>query len=510
VVAGDDARPREWSVSARPDFEPTVNEAEPPGFAIDGTDSFTVPAPGDGLPPEPEEPPAVSTSRLVVTTGALMAGLLLVVAVGGARGSGATDDALRTVDSPWAVRLDWWDDEPSGGGTGPIAPFDADTLALLAAADARSGGVDADDMTIDADDERARPTTPTTVRRPARPTTWTTTPRPATPRTLPTWRPYHPPRPPSTTRTTWTWPSTTSSTVAAPTTTGTTSTTVATSTTSSSTTTSSTTTSSSSTTSTTSTTTTTTPRPVPRWRAIDALPGAPCAAPRLFAAGADLVAATAAALHRRADATGWEVTVELPAGQVEVLAVRAGDGADELDAAALVDGALQRWDGTSWRAVPAPPGTAVPTSALFTGDALLVGTDQGVYLLADGADTWTPPVAPADEAVTADAWAGADGALHWRRADGDVLRRAPDGAWAVDDTDLPSGLTRITEGPDGALLGVRDGVLVAVTGATTAPFTPAPSLDPVGVVHSDRLGATFAWSADCAVQRLDAASTPPS
>lgn len=242
---------------------------------------------------------------------------------------------------------------------------------------------------------------------------------------------------------------------------------------------------------------------MPEWRGVATLPGA-CAAPRLLTDGAALLAGSGGTLLRWGEPTGWSTVAALPAGATDVLAARAGE---DVDAVVLVDGALQRLAGSSWVVLPALPDDATVTSAQLVDDGLLAGTDHGVYLLPTDSDTWEPPAAPADVAVTADAWAGADGTVHWRLPGGDVLRRDASGEWTLAATRLPPALTSITEGPDGALLGVRDGVLVTVAGATTSPFAPAPSLAPAGVVHAPGLGATFAWSADCAVQRLtDAAS----
>src|SRR5215211_7465262 len=76
----------------RPDFEPTINEVEPPGFVIDGTDSFAVPGPGDGLPPADDGSPS-ARARVLLTAGSVIAGLVFVVAVGS--GSDAGDAQVR-------------------------------------------------------------------------------------------------------------------------------------------------------------------------------------------------------------------------------------------------------------------------------------------------------------------------------------------------------------------------------------------------------------------------------
>ena len=77
--------------STRPDAEPTINEAGEQGFAIDGTDSFSRPGPADGLPPEHGDEDAVARvaamRRLLVTLGAAVAVLLVIIIVGRTGGS---------------------------------------------------------------------------------------------------------------------------------------------------------------------------------------------------------------------------------------------------------------------------------------------------------------------------------------------------------------------------------------------------------------------------------------
>ena len=78
--------------SSRPDAEPTINEAGEQGFAVDGTDSFTVPGPADGLPAELVDEEAAARAaamrRLLVTLAAAVAVLAVVIAVGRSGGSG--------------------------------------------------------------------------------------------------------------------------------------------------------------------------------------------------------------------------------------------------------------------------------------------------------------------------------------------------------------------------------------------------------------------------------------
>ena len=90
--------------STRPDAEPTINEAGKQGFAIDGTDSFSVPGPADGLPPEPATrmPMArvAAMRRLLVTLGAAVAVLLVVIIVGRTGGSGPSDRLAGAAEGP--------------------------------------------------------------------------------------------------------------------------------------------------------------------------------------------------------------------------------------------------------------------------------------------------------------------------------------------------------------------------------------------------------------------------
>ena len=90
--------------STRPDAEPTINEAGQQGFAIDGTDSFSVPGPADGLPPDPGDEDAMARiaamRRLLVTLGAAVAVLLVVIIVGRTGGSGPSDRLAGAAEGP--------------------------------------------------------------------------------------------------------------------------------------------------------------------------------------------------------------------------------------------------------------------------------------------------------------------------------------------------------------------------------------------------------------------------
>ena len=117
---------------ARPDDEPTINEAGADGFLVDGTDSFAVPGPIDVVPAEDvPESPAVSRTRLLVTAGAVAAGLAFVVAVGrgGAGDAGSTLRAEGT-EAPGFAFSQWGADDGSVVLVVP-EPADEDTLRRL-------------------------------------------------------------------------------------------------------------------------------------------------------------------------------------------------------------------------------------------------------------------------------------------------------------------------------------------------------------------------------------------
>jgi hypothetical protein len=129
---------------SRPDDEPTINEAGADGFLVDGTDSFAVPGPVDVVPGEEvPEPPAVSRTRVLVTAGAVAAGLAFVVAVGRG-GAGDAGTSLRSEDAaaPAFAFSQWGADDGAVVLVVPD-PADADTLRRL-----EDGQVASEDGTI--------------------------------------------------------------------------------------------------------------------------------------------------------------------------------------------------------------------------------------------------------------------------------------------------------------------------------------------------------------------------
>ena len=134
----------------RPDHEATLNEAGIEVFAVDGTDSFAVPGPADGQPVDGAPVlPAISRTRILVTAGAVVAGLAFVVSVG----AGSPDDAsLRTgAEGPgpgFSTPL-WRTDDGDEVDLGAVrlAPYDDETLAMLE--EGSAAGEAHDDSTLD-------------------------------------------------------------------------------------------------------------------------------------------------------------------------------------------------------------------------------------------------------------------------------------------------------------------------------------------------------------------------
>jgi hypothetical protein len=226
-----------------------------------------------------------------------------------------------------------------------------------------------------------------------------------------------------------------------------------------------------------------------------------CATLRLVAAGEHLFASNGGAVYTSVGASTWTRLPVLPESEdaVRVLAARADATSSAVVAA--TGATLHRYDGQAWTTLPElPDGTPPPESASLLGTGTLVGTPAGVFFLGDGDQQWETLGEPANVPVTADVWTSVDGSVRWRLPDGDVLHRDASGAWTTEDTNLPPGLTGIVERPSGGLMGMRDGQLVTVSGTTTTPFTPSPTVQPIGVVHAG--GATFVWAADCKVASL--------
>ena len=125
---------------SRPDDEPTINAAGADGFLVDGTDSFAVPGPIDVVPAEDvPESPAVSRTRVLVTAGAVAAGLAFVIAVGRG-GAGDAGSSLRAdgAEAPGFAFSNW------GADAGDVVvvvpqPADEDTLRRLEDGEVASG-----------------------------------------------------------------------------------------------------------------------------------------------------------------------------------------------------------------------------------------------------------------------------------------------------------------------------------------------------------------------------------
>jgi hypothetical protein len=91
---------------ARLDDAAIINEAGLPGFAVDGTDSFAVPGPADGLEPEDADPDAGAPyRRLIVTVGAAVIALVIVFIIGSSGRDDRSVASLRTADTTTAFTL---------------------------------------------------------------------------------------------------------------------------------------------------------------------------------------------------------------------------------------------------------------------------------------------------------------------------------------------------------------------------------------------------------------------
>ena len=119
--------------STQPDAEPTINEAGQQGFAIDGTDSFSVPGPADGLPPDPGDEDAMARiaamRRLLVTLGAAVAVLLVVIIVGRTGGSGPSDRLAGATEGPAFTLPSPFGDPTSRGGVDRKATTESDATS---------------------------------------------------------------------------------------------------------------------------------------------------------------------------------------------------------------------------------------------------------------------------------------------------------------------------------------------------------------------------------------------
>ena len=509
----------------RPDHEPTINEAGLEVFAIDGTDSFAVPGPADGQPTGGGTvPPAISPLRILVTAGAVLAGLVFVVAVG----AGSPGDASLRTDGEGAgpgFATPLWrtaDGEEPDLGAVRLQPYDDETLAQLeeGSTDDELGRAELDDEYSYDDRYRRAPVTtaPTetvepfddddigsfdddddftyrpsyTVPRRVTPTrrSVVTVPRRVTTRT---------------TTTTTTVPTTTTSVVT--TTTAATTTTVAATTTSS------------------STTTTTLAPPAPAWESVttQGLPPA-CTSFRLRSLTTSLVAVADGAWFRSTnDGIDWTNVGSINAGPTRAIADPVA-GADDVfwfatDAgvfdhtgaqvpgvalpgarslAARVDGTgatllavsdagVSRWSGGAWGEPDSDPAGPTLGSVRFlpSGDALL-GADGSVLRSIDGGLSWTPVPTPGQ--VAGEAVVAADGAIGWLVDGGRSVIRSTNLGASWTPVAAPAGVVfqSLTVSPGGALLAVSGsgGVFAASGTGGWEAFEPAPQGVIGGVTRS--------------------------
>jgi photosystem II stability/assembly factor-like uncharacterized protein len=533
VVAeeGTGARPDEPS---RPDDEPIINEGGLGGFAIDGTDSFAVPGPADGLPPEDVDAAVrlAARRRLLITLGAALAVLAGVIAVGRAGGAGDAG-SVRSEDQPaFTLPSPFGEGEDGGDEVTAVDPTIEDRGWLQLERDATTTD------SFEVDDEEIDGTVPTTTDPfddqfdqfddPSFPDlpdfTARTLPRVTPGRIVP------PTTRPRTTTPALTTPSNTTS----PTTT-------------TADTTSATTTSTTATTSTSTSTTTTTPAPAAAaWQAPATALGIACSDNvRLFAGRQSLLAAVGSARVLRSTDAGanWTAVtnVGLPTayaddptdstrawigsaagvfrlgapGATEVgdlsnvtaLSVATSSGTTTL--LALSDGTLHRSvdDGATWApAVGSLPAGAVPGELLaLDTQRFFVGTSQGVFRSLDGGATLTP--VSSEPVVGAPVRDGTNGTnISWLRANGGgVVRSTDDGVtWtapAATGSPIATGATSLAVVPNIGLVtaGASANLIASADGGVTwAPITDQPPYRPTGVVRAASGTATVIWSTDCA------------
>lgn len=509
----------------RPDHEPTLNEAGAVVFGVDGTDSFAVPGPADGLPlHDAPEPPSISRTRLLVTVGAVVSGLVFVVAVGS--GSGAEDPRLRTADGGGGsgfMNPFWGDDDDDGAEVVvvPLDPNDAETLRQLEETGPPTGTVDpyATDETYDDDALATYPTDPddtidfgaddddfdfddddfssnrpsfTVPRRttPPRRNPIITAPRTTAPRVTTT-----------TTTTTTTIPTTTTTTI--PTTT------------------------SSSIAPTTPTTPPTTPTtlPAPAWARLTTagLP-ATCAVLDVRATDRSLVARADAAWFRSTDSgASWLSVDARNRGEITAIADPAAAPADAFwfatatgvfdqagtavgDLAgvrsltarvasnvttllAVTDGGLSRSEGGAWTPVEDPDlvGRVLGAVRLLpSGDALL-GSDVGVLRSIDGGQSWTPATTPGGS-VAGEPVVTPDGKVAWLLAGGSGAISSPNAGatWvATPGIGSAAALKSVSVLPSGGIAAVDTvGALVVADDTAWSAFAPSPGGTVAGVVRT--------------------------
>jgi hypothetical protein len=514
--------------SSRPDAEPTINEAGEQGFAIDGTDSFTVPGPGDGLPPENADEDAAARAaamrRLLITLGAAVAVLAAVIVVGRSGGSG---DRFAGTAQATEFSLP----SPFGDG-GTRRPSDTDSSD-----DATFTTYDVTSQTMTTDDDFGSGSYPSYPSYPVTSNSYDDsfsddsgnfdvpyyTPSRTTPRTFPRYTPpVTRPRvvsPPAaddedTADTEDTAPETD------PTTTSSTSTTSTTSTT-------------------TTTTTTTPPAPASAWKAPTTPLGLVCGDDvRLWADHQSVLAAIGTArVWRSIDggatwteiapggvptayaddpidpATAWVAT---PAGVFKIAAgvpTKIGDLAQVTSLSAVGTGAsttlaavnagqVQLWTAaTGWTPTAAlPTGTVAGAVLALAGDSFLVGTDGGIFR-SDGEGPWIVPPqasagvvgAPARTDATTLSWLLADHTGVLRSTDAGMTwtsKQAPGIASTAGSLAYVPALGLVTTGADTPLVSSLDGV-------AWAPLTDQPPYRPDGIARAGSGAGTAVWTSQC-------------
>jgi hypothetical protein len=538
VLPGGEGMGAQPIPSARHDVEPTINEAGEQSFAVDGTDSFSVPGPADGLPPDVGDEDAIARvaamRRLLITLGAAAAVLLVIIIVGRTGDSGTSDRVVGAAEGSDFTLPSLFGDPTGRGGVDRNANDDDATSTTYddeySSSTSRTGttlyGDDGYDggtfpsypMTSDPYDDQSSDFDVPYV--PSRTTPRYTPPRYTPPR-------YTPPRnaPPPVIRggvpavpgddeTEDTDPEDTTAETDASTTTAATTTTSTTSTT---------------TTTTTTTSTTVPPSPAPAWQAATTgLPDCPTSL-RVWPNGDGLVAASGTSLFQRTTGDWTPLTTSpldgtttrafVPSATSSWVATDAGvfriAGGNVLQGWALQDvrslsvspngtaalavtgtSGLQLWNGTAWTPVDVSPLATELGEVLFVDDThAVLGTASGVLRRGDDG-TWTKV---STEPVVGQPVRG-ESSLYWLRRNGaGIVRGGLDGlnwlpragAVATDATALslrPGEL--ITWGQPARLVHSTDG------GDSWTPFEPPTPYRPDGIVRAGSV--TYVFTGDCA------------
>jgi hypothetical protein len=522
--------------SARHDVEPTINEAGEQSFAVDGTDSFAVPGPADGLPPDVGDEDAIARvaamRRLLITLGAAAAVLLVIIIVGRTGDSGTSDRVV-----------------------GAAEGSDFSLPSLFGDPSGRSG-VDRDANDEDAatsttyDDEFASPSYGTMSQNPEYEydDTLPSYPETSNPYDDDTFSdynvPYVPSRAPTRPSPRYTPPVIRPRTPAAPAAPAASDDDAAgpeetSPETDPTTTTSSTTTSTSTTSTTTTTTTTLPPAPASAWKAPTTALGVVCGDQvRLWADHGSLLAGVGTArVWRSTDGGATWAAVQLggaptayaddpndPASSwiatsAEVFHVAAGattevgdlPGVTSLSAGsgatpalvAVTGGQVQRYDQTTsqWTpTAPLPNGAVAGAVVVLDADSFLVGTDKGIarsddsggsFVLHGGAGVVG---APARSGTTTLSWLLADRSGVLRSTDTGAtwnpVRATGIGTDATALADVPS-LGLVTTGVDAPLVAWKDGA------TTWTPLPDQPAFRPDGIARAGSGAGTTVWTSTC-------------